>query len=242
MSKCIVLYSSGMDSTVLLESCIQDFDEVYALTFDYNQRHQMEVNNSRLYIQSLPEEKRSKVKEHQVVKLDFFTKLAATSALTNPDIAVPEMKDIIGQPQPITYCPNRNMVLLSVAASYAEAIKATYIAAGMVELDNLSGYWDCTPEFVHGLNSVFALNRLNQIQILSPLVKLTKRDIILKGINLGVNFAKTRTCYTEQDISCGKCPSCSGRIRGWIETQKFIDPLPYAIEIDWNKYHCTVLP
>lgn len=239
LKKCIVLYSSGMDSTVLLEDCIQKYDEVFVLTFDYNQRHSMEVNNAKTYVDGLAPEKRKKIKEHQIVKLDFFSKLATKSALTNPGVAVPAMKDIIGEPQPVTYCPNRNMILLSIAASYAESIDATHIAAGMVELDNLSGYWDCTQEFVTGLNKVLSLNRMKHIEVVSPLVTFSKKEIILKGIELGVDFSKTRTCYTELEISCGVCPSCSGRIKGWIQTGRYIDPLPYLTHIDWSKYNCT---
>ena len=237
-TKCIVLYSSGMDSTVLLEDCIEKYNEVYVLTFDYNQRHRMEVENAKKYIEHLKENKRVKVKEHHVVKLDFFSKLATKSALTNTDVKVPLMKDIIGEPQPVTYCPNRNMILLSIAASYAESIDATHIAAGMVELDNLSGYWDCTEEFVTRLNNTLALNRMKHIEVVSPLVTYTKKDIILRGIELGVNFSKTRTCYTEHEVSCGECPSCAGRIKGWIQTKKYRDPLPYKKEVNWDKFKC----
>jgi 7-cyano-7-deazaguanine synthase len=149
------------------------------------------------------------------------------------------MKNIIGEPQPVTYCPNRNMILLSIAASYAETVDATHIAAGMVELDNLSGYWDCTEEFVERLNKTLALNRMKHIEVVSPLVTFTKKDIILRGIELGVKFDKTRTCYTEHEVSCGECPSCAGRIKGWIQTKKYKDSLVYKKEPDWNKFNCT---
>ena len=142
MSKAVVVYSGGMDSTVLLHHAFKNYDEVYALTFDYNQRHKKEIEVAMSICHP-------KLKDHKLIDLKFFRDLVPSSALTSSDIDVPKMKDIIGEAQPVTYVPNRNMMLLSIACSYAEAHNVSDVYYGAVAVDNLSGYWDCTPEFYH---------------------------------------------------------------------------------------------
>ena len=232
MSKAVVVYSGGMDSTVLLEHCIKNHDEVYALTFDYNQRHKKEVLVAESYMYNNYSYHGSKVKEHKVIDLAFFRNLVPSSALTSDSIDVPKMKDIIGEAQPVTYAPNRNMMLLSIACSYAEAVGASDVYYGAVAVDNLSGYWDCTPEFLEHINNCLVLNRMNRIQIQAPLLYKTKKDIIEMGIELDVKFDNTWTCYEGKEISCGTCPSCAARIAGWKKVGK-VDPLPYAANINW---------
>jgi 7-cyano-7-deazaguanine synthase len=174
----------------------------------------------------------SKVKEHKVIDLKFFASLVPSSAITSNDIDVPKMKDIIGEAQPVTYVPNRNMMLLSIACSYAEAVGATDVYYGAVAVDNLSGYWDCTPEFLEHINNCLALNRMNRIQIQAPLLYKTKKEIIEMGIELGVDFKNTWTCYEGKELSCGTCPSCAARIAGWKKAGR-VDPLEYAANINW---------
>lgn len=230
MSKAVVVYSGGMDSTVLLEHCIKNHDEVYALTFDYNQRHKKEIYVAEAYMYQHHSYHGSKVKEHKIVDLQFFRNLVPSSALTSNNINVPKMKDVIGEAQPVTYVPNRNMMLLSIACSYAEAVGASDVYYGAVAVDNLSGYWDCTPEFLEGINNTLALNRMNRIQIQAPLLYKTKKDIIEMGIELGVDFERTWTCYEGKELSCGVCPSCAARLAGWKKVGR-VDPLPYASNI-----------
>jgi 7-cyano-7-deazaguanine synthase len=147
--------------------------------------------------------------------------------------------------------------MLSIAASWAETSKATSVLTAIVAVDNISGYYDCTPEFITALNNTLALNRLHRIEIKSPLVSLSKAEIIKKGIELGADFSQTWTCYSPVNInvdpdaiysaanpniystiSCGECPSCSARLKGFIDAG-YIDPLPYAVNIDWQKYNCV---
>lgn len=232
MSKAVVVYSGGMDSTVLLEHCIKNHDEVYALTFDYNQRHKKEILVAESYMYNNYSYHHSKVKEHKIVDLKFFASLVPSSAITSDKIDVPKMKDVIGEAQNTAYVPNRNMMMISIACSYAEAVEAADVYYGAVAVDNLSGYWDCTEEFVEGINSLLALNRMNRITVNAPLLFKTKKEIIEMGIELGVKFDNTWTCYEGNDISCGVCPSCAARIAGWKKAKR-VDPLPYATTINW---------
>jgi len=220
-----------MDSAVLLKYALSAYDEVHTLTFDYNQRHSKELYCARDVLGTTPG-----IASSQFIDLSFYSSLAK-SALTDKTIEVPKTKDIISHPQSVTYVPNRNMVMLSIAAGYAESVKAQDVLTAIVAIDNLSGYYDCTPEFVNNLNNVLALNRLNKIEIVSPLVSLTKKQIIEKGVELGVDFSQTWTCYKGDELSCGECPSCSGRLAGFVDA-KLIDPLPYARDINWSKFNC----
>jgi len=233
MSKAVVVYSGGMDSTVLLHHAFKSDDEVYALTFDYNQRHKKEIEVAMSICHP-------KLKDHKLIDLKFFRDLVPSSALTSDSIDVPKMKDIIGEAQSTAYVPNRNMMMISIACSYAEAIEATNVYYGAVAVDNLSGFWDCTELFVEGVNGLLALNRMNRIQLHAPLLFKTKKDIIEMGIELGVQFEHTWTCYEGKKESCGTCPSCAARIRGFADAG-YIDPLPYTREINWLKYNCKPL-
>ena len=226
MSKAVVVYSSGMDSTVLLHHAFKLHDEVYVLTFDYCQRHKKEVEIAMTICHP-------KIKDHKLIDLKFFRDLVPSSALTSNSIDVPKMKDIIGEAQPVTYVPNRNMMFLSIACSYAEAHNCSDVYYGAVAVDNLSGYWDCTELFVDSMNNCLNLNRMNRIQIQAPLLYKTKKDIIEMGIELGVEFERTWTCYEGKKESCGTCPSCAARIRGFKKAG-YKDPLLYSTGIDWK--------
>lgn len=228
MSKrAVTIYSGGADSTVILHHCIKQYDKVYALTFDYNQRHKTEIIKATEYT-------KSKNIIHKVIDLSFYGELASSSALTNASIDVPKMKDVIGDPQNAAYCPNRNMVMLSIAVAYAESISSNDVFYGAAAVDNLSGYFDCTEVFLDTLNSALALNRRNTIKIHAPLITMSKKEIIHYGIELGVDFGKTLTCYNGTDIACGECPSCSARIKGFLDSG-YIDPLPYSRSINWRE-------
>lgn len=237
MSKCVVIFSGGADSTVILHHAIKNFDEVYCLTYNYNQRHKLEIEKALNYTADLGVGEEQKVQQHTVVDISFYANLANASALTNPDIDVPKMKDVIGQAQTLAYVPNRNTVMLSIAAGYAESIGAESILYGAALADDTSGFWDCTKKYLELFNSVLALNRKNTIQVQAPLISMSKKEIIQYGIELGVNFAKTLTCYNGEEVACGICPACTARIKGFIDAG-YIDPVPYAIEIDWQKYGC----
>jgi 7-cyano-7-deazaguanine synthase len=237
MSKCVVIFSGGADSTVILHHAIKNFDKVYCLTYDYAQRHRLEIDKAINYTTDLGVGKGQKIEQHTIVDLTFYAKLATASALTNLDIEVPKMSEVIGQAQTLAYVPNRNTVMLSVAAGYAESIGAETILYGAALADDTSGFWDCTGQYLDLFNSVLALNRKNTIQVQAPLIKKSKKEIIQYGIDLGADFSKTLTCYNGGEVACGRCPACAARIRGFIDAG-YIDPVKYAIDIDWNKYGC----
>jgi 7-cyano-7-deazaguanine synthase len=237
MSKCVVIFSGGADSTVILHHAIKNFDKVYCLTYDYNQRHKLEIEKAINYTADLDVGEGQKIEQHTIVDLTFYAKLATASALTNLDIEVPKMSEVIGQAQTLAYVPNRNTVMLSVAAGYAESIGAETILYGAALADDTSGFWDCTGQYLDLFNSVLALNRKNTIQVQAPLIKKSKKEIIQYGIDLGAEFSKTLTCYNGGETACGRCPACAARIRGFIDAG-YIDPVKYAIDIDWNKYGC----
>jgi len=237
MSKCVVIFSGGADSTVILHYCLSKFDEVYCLTYNYNQRHKIEIDRALNYTTDLGVGPDHKIKQHTVVDLTFYAQLADSSALTNPDIEVPNMKDVIGHPQNAAHVPNRNMTMLSIAAAYAESRGATDVYYGAAQIDDISGHWDGTVEFLNLMNTTLSLNRKHKIRISAPLMVKSKAEIFKWGIELGVDFSKTHTCYKGEEVADGVCPACASRIQGFIGA-KLIDPIPYAIDIDWNKYNC----
>lgn len=239
---CVVLYSGGMDSTVVLHHAIKNYDLIHAISFDYGQRHRRELYMVKEYLSNL--KYRSKLDNiiHQKICLTSIGRVLTNSSLTNKDLEVPKMKDVIGDPQTSTYVPNRNMMFLSIAASIAEGLNANTIFYGAAKADDTSGYWDCTQEFRGLLNQLLSLNRRNLIQIEAPLINMDKKEIINYGLELGVDFSHTHTCYQsfddyEGEKACGECPSCSARIAGWIQAGR-IDPVPYNRHIDWQKYNC----
>jgi len=240
MSKCVVIFSGGADSTVILHHAIKNFDKVYCLTYNYNQRHKLEIEKAINYTSDLGVGEGQKIEQHIVVDLSFYAKLADSSALTNPDIEVPKMKDVIGEAQNKSHVPNRNMTMLSIAAAYAEAKGCETVLYGAALVDDTSGHWDGTREFLERINSCLALNRLHKIQIEAPLIKLSKEEIFKYGIELGADFSKTLTCYNGQEVADGVCPACTARIKGFINA-KLIDPIPYAITIPWEKYGCQTI-
>jgi 7-cyano-7-deazaguanine synthase len=237
MSKCVVIFSGGADSTVILHHAIKNFEEVYCLTYNYNQRHKLEIEKAINYTADLGVGEGQKIQQHTIVDLTFYAKLADSSALTNPDIDVPATKNIIGDAQNTSYVPNRNTVMLSIAAGYAEAKKAETVLYGAALADDTSGFWDCTSQYLDLYNSILSLNRKNTIQVEAPLIKMSKKEIIQYGIKLGADFSKTLTCYNGQEVGCSQCPSCSARLRGFIDAQ-LIDPIPYEINIPWDKFNC----
>ena len=242
MSKCIVIFSGGLDSTVLLHYCMTKFDEVYCLTYNYNQRHKIEIEKALNYTQDIclgesNNPYRDRLKHHNVVNLSFFAQLANSSALTNPDIEVPKMKDVIGHPQNAAHVPNRNMTMLSIAAAYAESIEAKDVYYGAALIDDISGHWDGTKEFLNLLNTTLALNRKQAVRVSAPLMVRSKAEIIKWGLELGVDFSKTHTCYQGEEVACGTCPACASRIQGFLDAQ-LIDPVSYAKEIPWQTFNC----
>lgn len=214
MKKAIVLLSGGLDSTTALYLAkSQGFDELYAITFLYGQKHDKELKSAQAVAKAVG------VKEHKIVNL-LLNQWHGCS-LTDPDMDVKdgnaERQDI-----PDTYVPARNMVFLSVAASWADALDITDIFIGVSEVD-YSGYVDCREEFIKAmeqavnLGTVLGAEKKQHITIHAPFMHMTKADEVKLGEQLGVDFGLTWTCYRGGDKPCGTCDSCLLRAKAFAE-------------------------
>lgn len=232
MSKCVISFSGGMDSTVLLYQTCKEYDEVLALFFKYGQRHIKEYEYAKYHVNKL---KKVVLKS---VDVTFFKDIATQSSLLNNDIAVARAKDVMGDPQTVNYVPFRNMMLLSIASAAAETFGAHEVFYGAAQADSVAGYWDGSEEFLEAVNKVNILNRRNKITISAPLIEMSKSDIIKKGLDLGVEYDKTWTCYEGKEKACGECTACSLRLKGFIDAG-LPDPLLYSKSIDWRSILST---
>lgn len=217
--KALVVTSGGLDSTTLLwDVASRGYDEVRAVTFDYGARHSKEIDcaRSNCQLMGIP---------HDVIELEVLESLAAIagSALVNRNVDVPHVRDVMGDPQPVTYVPNRNMIFLSVVAALAEAYGCEHLYYGAQKHD-IYGYWDATPNFLSAMNAVFSLNRKKPVQLLAPYINHSKGDIIRRGIELGVDYSETWSCYNGGEKPCGTCSTCAERIKGFADNG-LIDPL-----------------
>jgi 7-cyano-7-deazaguanine synthase len=224
----VVLLSGGLDSTITLAIAREQGYQPYALTFDYGQRHRAELDAAREIA------KRYRVAEHVIVELSprFF----AGSALTS-DVEVPKGRALqeIGAGIPVTYVPARNTIFLSYALAWAEILGASDIFIGVNALD-YSGYPDCRPEYVSAFQEMANLatragvQGRKKLRIHTPLIRLGKGDIVRKGIELGVDFGLTRTCYepSSSGEACGVCDACLLRLKGFAESG-MTDPAPYCL-------------
>jgi 7-cyano-7-deazaguanine synthase len=204
-----------MDSAVLARHLARSSGlvDLRALTFLYGQKHAREVECARRQAAA------AGVKDHRVVPMNWFAGLTAgVSGLTDPAVPVPDLASVseADRQQPPTYVPNRNMVLLAVAAAHAESVGCEAVYYGAQAHDRY-GYWDCAPEFVEKLNAVLALNRRRAVQVHAPFVAMRKAGIVKLGVDLGVNFADTWSCYRGGERPCGACPTCVERAAAFTE-------------------------
>ncbi len=221
----VLLLSGGIDSTVLLHHAVGNLGcgPVHCLSFSYGQRHEKELDAARW------QAKQMDAARHEVVDLSFLGGLLKQgSALLSGGAKVPALDAVPEEErsQPPTYVPNRNMILLSLAAAYAEANGITDVYYGAQALDTY-GYWDCTPQFLERVNQVFGLNRKEPVSVHAPLIRLAKRETVQLGTELGVDFGHTWTCYRGGEKACGVCPTCAERLAAFRDCG-LTDPLPYA--------------
>jgi len=218
----VVLLSGGLDSTTLLHYLRKDLgvNTVFALSFRYGQKHARELEAARWQARA------AGVAEHRFIDVSFFGELTAgRSALTDAAIAIPRLEELdeAARRQPPTYVPNRNMMLLSLAAAYAEARGVADVYYGAQAQDRY-GYWDCTPEFLERINALLALNRGTPVVVRAPFMTARKADELRLGLKLGVDYAHTWTCYAGGVQPCGDCPSCEERAAAFREIG-IADPL-----------------
>jgi 7-cyano-7-deazaguanine synthase len=237
MSKLVLAFSGGADSSVLLHMAAEKFDEVYCLFFDYGQRHKKELDCTQKQLKSL-----KKNVEMLVIETPLNI-LAPTSSLTNNNIDTPDVREMRGEAQPKSYVAFRNMLFISYLLSYAEGIGADTVWYGAAQVDSLAGYWDGDITFVEKINELAALNREHRIKVEAPLLTMSKKEIILEGIRLGVKFSNTWTCYAGKEKADAYSPSSSLRLQGFAEAG-YIDPLPYEQDLRnvWEKNKCNKIP
>jgi 7-cyano-7-deazaguanine synthase len=250
MKRAVVLLSGGLDSTTTLAIALAEGFEAYALSFDYGQRHKIEIVAARRIAQSLG------AKEHLVVKIDNgaggrratwtggprgrvsgserVNQIFAGSALTN-DVDIPKSRSDteIAHGIPVTYVPARNTIFLSYALAWAETLEAQDIFIGVNALD-YSGYPDCRPEFISAFEKLANLatkigTEGARLKIHAPLIELSKAEIVRKAVELGVDLSLTHSCYDPlpDGRACGQCDSCQLRRKGFREAG-LTDPIEYV--------------
>jgi len=242
----VVSFSGGQDSTTVLAYAKKLGYELYALSFVYGQRLTREINQAKKICEIL------KVK-HEIFDISAFKNIAWFSALTNPDLPIPEYKEHEElQEIPFTYVPFRNSFFLVCCAAFLEStilkkielenaqakdIEASiFIAANFIDYTN---YPDCRPEFFRKAEEFLRLgSKLGTfynipVKIETPIINMSKKEITELGVKLKAPLHLTQTCYAGEEEACGKCPSCLLRIKGFKEAG-YIDPIKYRIKIDWS--------
>ena len=227
LPKAVVLFSGGLDSSTVVAIALKEGFEVHALSFDYGQRHKIELERACQTASLLG------AAQHKVVCADL--RQFGGSALTD-SIEVPKKREEkeIAEGIPITYVPARNTIFLSFALAYAEVLSAYDIFVGVNAVD-YSGYPDCRPEFISAFEDLANLATKaglagnKRIRIHAPLIHWSKSKIILKGVELGVDYGLTHSCYapTDSGLACGTCDSCTLRLKGYKDAG-LKDPVAYA--------------
>jgi len=222
MEKAVVLLSGGLDSITCLSEAIKNEYEVYPLSFDYGQRHRIELECAKKVTAYY------RLDTHKIIRIDKF----GGSALTDEKINVPKYKkyedDI-----PVTYVPARNIIFLSYAVGYAEVVGADFIYIGVNALD-YSGYPDCRPEFIDAFSKVIKVGTKSgvenkPIKIVTPLINLKKSEIIKLAYKNGAPLQYSTSCYNGREKACGICDSCRLRLKGFEEIG-IKDPILYETD------------
>ncbi|HEA18073.1 MAG TPA: 7-cyano-7-deazaguanine synthase QueC [Pseudoalteromonas prydzensis] len=214
--KVVVIYSGGMDSFTVLNKALQQGHEVYALSFDYGQRHVKELKVAASVCEKL-------AVPHKIVDISAINQLIGGSSLTD-DIDVPE-GHYEAENMKSTIVPNRNMILLSLAVGYAVSLKASQVYYGAHSGDHAI-YPDCRPEFVQKMDDVCRIANYDAVEIFSPYLNDTKIDILTDGIKMGLDYSQTWTCYNGREKACGKCGACQERLEAF-SLNNITDPIEY---------------
>ena len=216
--KAVVLLSGGLDSATTLAIARKEGYACYALSFDYGQRHHFELQAARRVADALG------AVDHRIVRIDLSAAGGFGHSALTDDIDVPEVRKEAAE-IPVTYVPARNTIFLSIALGYAEVVGAFDIFLGVNAID-YSGYPDCRPEFIEAFQTLANLATAaivegqGQFAIRAPLIRMTKAQIVRSGLDLGVDYAMTHSCYDPADdgAACGHCDACRLRLAGFAET------------------------
>ncbi|HEY0262988.1 MAG TPA: 7-cyano-7-deazaguanine synthase QueC [Granulicella sp.] len=221
--RAVVCLSGGMDSCVCAALAARDYD-AYAVHFSYGQRTEERELRSASEVARLVG-----IREFLPLKMDLFRRIGG-SALTDSAIGVPDApaeEAAIGSEVPVTYVPFRNAHFLSAAVSWAEVLGAKTVFIGAVEQDS-SGYPDCRPAYYEAFNRLIEQGtKEGDIRIVTPLIALRKSEIVRLGVELGAPFHVSWSCYSGEDVACGRCESCVLRLRAFAQAG-LTDPVPYA--------------
>lgn len=229
----LVVLSGGMDSSILTMLLVRKYgaNKVVALSYDYGQKQREELNKAKKICEALEV-------GHKILDLGILGEIAKpiSANIGGTDVAMPTIKDVLGDPQPKTYVPFRNLILLSLTMAQAEASNASHVFTGLQVHDEY-GYWDTSQRFVDSLNAVAVQNRTHKVEIMAPFSHLSKYEEIniCKELGWVDLLANTLTCYNPDELgrSCGKCPSCSERIANFAKAG-LQDPIRYSIDIPWS--------
>jgi len=232
MKNKVVVLSGGLDSTTMLYDIVNRVGNrrVHALSFDYGQKHTIELDKASLSCKKLDV-------KHTIVDMRFLGDMVSgVSALINGSgISVPNIKDVLGDPAPVTEVPYRNMIMCSLALAYAQSNDIDEVYLGIQAHDQY-GYWDTTVPFMEAINSVSSLNRKHSIKISAPYANKSKAEEIKIGNWLELPYEDTWSCYegpNDKLEACGTCPTCSERIVAFAKFGK-PDPIEYSIKIPWE--------
>lgn len=229
----VAILSVGLDSTVLTTLLVERYgrDKVLALSFDYGQKQAYEVECARQSTRLLGI-------RHECLDLKVLGEIArpVSANISGTAVSMPKIADVLGDPQPVTYVPFRNLILLSLALARAESFGASHVYTGLQVHDEY-GYWDTTQAFVDSINSVAAQNRQQTIRIVAPFSDLSKYEEIRLIEEMGKLplLKHTLTCYNPNAAgeSCGTCPSCAERIANFAKAGQ-VDPVPYQVDLNWG--------
>lgn len=229
----VAVLSGGLDSSVMTMMLVEKYgaERVSAISYDYGQKQKIELEKAAELTKKIGV-------GHKVLDLSILGDIAKPicANIGGTDVEMPDIEDVLGDPQPPTYVPFRNMILLSLTMSAAEVANASHIFTGLQVHDEY-GYWDTSQKFVDSMNSVASQNRTHNVSIVAPFSLLSKAQEIEICREMGKVdlLTSTLTCYNPNDKgeSCGKCPSCAERVMNFMKVG-IVDPIPYSIDIPWK--------
>lgn len=231
--KVLSVMSGGLDSGIMTMVLVEKYgaENVVAVSYDYGQKQREELNKAKHLCMHLGV-------EHKILNLNILGEIAKpiSANIGGTDVEMPTIQDVLGDPQPKTYVPFRNLILLSLTMAQAESSKASHVFTGLQVHDEY-GYWDTTQKFVDSINAVASQNRTFKVQILAPFSQLSKYEEIeiCKEMKKEHLLIHTLTCYNPTvDVSCGECPSCAERIANFAKSG-LRDPVPYKKSIPWKE-------
>ena len=231
--KVLVVLSGGLDSGILTMLLSKKYgsENIVALSYHYGQKQSIELEKARALCKELDI-------AHKVLNLSILGDIAKpiSANIGGSSVEMPTIKDVLGDPQPPTYVPFRNLILLSLTMAQAEASRASIVFTGLQVHDEY-GYWDTTQKFVDSVNAVADQNRTHKVKIMAPFSHLSKYEELLLCKEMGYEhlLINSLTCYNPnvKGESCGKCPSCAERIQNFAKAG-LKDPIPYSVDIPWD--------